>query len=395
MKQALDGIRVVDFTHVVAGPLATHFLALNGACVTKIESPSGDPLRRYTTDPEQSGMAPAFRGINLGKKSVILDLKTRAARTEAMRMARDADIVVENFRPGVMKRLGLDYERVRAENPRIIYCSISGFGQTGAMKDAAAIDQIAQSLSGVMKLSGNEGDPPMRIGFPIADTFTGLLAAFAIQTALVQRERGLSEGQYIDLAMLDATLLMMMSVVNPLLMTGESPPRTGNRGFSRAPTADMFRCASGEITVGAVEDHHIEKLLRVLGMEQLLERPEFAERAARIRNADAMREHLAKAFLRRGAEDWERDLQAAGVPAARVLGVDEAIALPHLADRGLFQNAGGETVLNAGFRFREGGPGIDRPAPELGAHTSEINCYHAPSGHRSAVGQANLQGGTR
>jgi CoA:oxalate CoA-transferase len=395
VKQALDGIRVVDFTHVVAGPLATHFLALNGAQVTKIEPPAGDPLRHYTTDPKQVGMAPAFRGINVAKQSVVLDLKSEEGRTAAMRLVREADIVVENFRPGVIKRLGLDYESVRVENPRIIYCSISGFGQTGAMRDVAAIDQIAQSFSGIMKLSGNEGDPAMRIGFPIADTFAGLLAAFAIQTALVQRERGLSDGQYIDLAMLDATLVMLMSVVNPLLATGELPSRTGNRGFSGAPTADTFACASGELTVGAVEEHHVAKLLRVLEMDHLLERPEFADRLSRIRNADAMHEYLSRAFVGRTADLWERELQAAGVPAARVLGVDEAIALPHLADRDLFQVVGGETVLNAGFRFLQGGPGTDQPAPQLGAQTSEINGNHAPAEPRPALERANLQGGTR
>jgi CoA:oxalate CoA-transferase len=372
VPQALDGITILDFGHVVAGPLATHFLAMNGARVIKIEQPGGDPLRRYTMDPAQMGKAPAFRGINLAKESVELDLKSSPGRTAALRLARDADVVVENFRPGVMTRLGLDYEQIRTVNRNVIYCSVSGFGQIGEMKDVAAIDQIIQSMSGIMKLSGTEGDPPMRIGFPIVDTFTGLLAAFAIQTALLQRERGLSDGQYIDVAMLDAALVMLLSVVNPLLMYGEKPLRTGNRGFSRAPTADTFACAEGDITVGAVEEPHIAKLLRVLDLDGLLEQREYCNRTARIRNADTMRERLAGAFVRKTAAQWESLLQAAGVPAARVLGVEEAVALPHLAERGLFQCAGGEKVLNAGFRFLKDGPGTSRPAPLLGAHTAEF-----------------------
>ncbi|MGR3320359.1 MAG: CaiB/BaiF CoA transferase family protein [Pseudooceanicola sp.] len=363
MPRALEGIRVVDFSHVVAGPLATHFLALNGAEVTKIEPPGGDPLRDYTADRGQLGLSPAFKGINVGKRSVTLDLKTEDGRAEALRLVENADIVVENFRPGVMARLGLSYETLRAVNPRLIYCAVSGFGQTGALRDVAAIDQIVQALSGLMLLSGEEDAPAQRVGFPVVDTFTGLLAAFAIQTALVQRERGLCEGQEIDVAMLDAALVMLLSVANPLLIAGEEPARTGNRGFSRAPTADTFACAEGEICVGAVQPNQVERLLAVLGRGDLLERPEFADRVARIENADAMRAELSAAFASRNAAEWEAELQAAGLPAAQVRHLSEAVAMPHLAERELFLDIGGERVLNAGFRFATGGPGTDRPAP--------------------------------
>ncbi|MGR3452349.1 CaiB/BaiF CoA transferase family protein [Pseudooceanicola sp.] len=365
MPKALEGITVVDFSHVVAGPLATHFLALNGARVIKIEPPAGDPLRDYTAQREQIGMSPAFRGINAGKDSVVLDLKTASGRAEALRLIRDADILVENFRPGVMARLGLDPDSLAAVNPALIYCSVSGFGQTGALREVAAIDQIVQALCGLMQLSGHEGDPALRVGFPVVDTFTGLLAAFAIQTALVQRERGLVRGQTIDVAMLDAALVMLLSVVNPLLMAGEAPARTGNRGFSRAPTADTFACADGEICVGAVQPEQVETLLAALDLSALLDDPAFADRIARIENAEAMHLHLAAAFARKPAAEWEVLLQAAGLPAARVRSVEEALDLPHLAERGLFLDAGGDRLLNAGFIFREGGPGTDRPAPAL------------------------------
>ncbi|MCB1395733.1 MAG: CoA transferase [Rhodobacteraceae bacterium] len=370
--RALTGIKVADFSHVVAGPLATHFLALNGAEVTKIEPPHGDPLRNYTLDPAERGMAPAFQGINTGKKSIVLDLKTDNGRAGAEAIIAGADVVVENFRPGVMDRLGLGAEAMRAKYPHLVWCSVSGFGQSGPLADVAAMDQIIQSLSGVMLLSGMPDDPAMRVGFPLVDTFTGLLAAYAIQTALFQRERGLVRGQMIDVAMLDAALVMMLSVVNPMLMTGAQPVRTGNRGFSRAPTADTFACAEGAITLGAVEDAQVARVLGVLGLSDLLHDPAFADRAARARNADALAEHIAAALATRPAAEWEAEFRTLGVPAARVQNVAQAVAMPHLADRGLFQTVpapqgGTQRILNAGFRFDQGGPGTDRAAPRLGA----------------------------
>ncbi|WP_238367437.1 CaiB/BaiF CoA transferase family protein [Mesobacterium pallidum] len=372
MARALTGYTVVDFSHVVAGPLATHFLALNGARVIKVETPTGDLLRNYSPNRDEWGMAPAFRGINIGKESVSLDLKSDEGLAAAKRLIAEADIVVENFRPGVMDRLGLGYEAARALNPRIIYCSVSGFGQTGEMRNVAAIDQIVQSMSGLMRLSGEEGDPPMRIGFPVVDTYTGLLAAFAIQTAVVQKERGLVDSQNVDVAMLDATMVMLSSVINPLLMVGQEHRRTGNRGFSRAPTADTFACKTGELTVGAVEDHHVAKMLAVLGVSALLDDPRFATRIDRLTNADAMRDALAAAFATRDAVEWETAFRDAGLSAARVMDIGEAIAMPHLADRDLILEIDGERVLNAGFRLETGSPGTGRGAPRLGADTDRI-----------------------
>lgn len=388
ISRALEGYTVVDFSHVVAGPLATHFLALNGARVIKVETPTGDLLRNYSGNKDEWGMAPAFKGINLGKESVVLDLKTEKGKSDALRLIESADIVVENFRPGVMKRLGLAYDDVKVIRPEIIYCSVSGFGQTGAMSDVAAIDQIMQSLSGVMRLSGEDGDPAMRIGFPVVDTFTGLLAAFAIQTAVVQRERGLAKGQYIDVAMLDASLVMLMSVVNPLLLVGEQPQRTGNRGFSRAPTADTFPCRKGELTVGAVEDRHVETMLDILGVPDLLHDPRFATRIDRLNNADAMKDYLATAFEERDAKEWEQLFHAKGLAAACVMGVDEAVALSHLESRHLFLDIDGERALNAGFCFETGGPGVERAAPRLGENNDILN---KPEQNSAPI--FNLQGG--
>lgn len=364
--QALKGIRVADFSHVVAGPLASHFLALNGAEVVKIEPPTGDPLRNYTQHAEERGMAPAFQGINAGKTSISLNLKTPEGRARAEAIIAGADVVVENFRPGVMDRLGLGAAAMRPKYPRLIWCAISGFGQSGPLADVAAMDQIVQSLSGMMLVSGLPGDPPLRVGFPLVDTFTGLLAAFAIQTALLQRERGLVEGQQIDVAMLDAALVMMLSVVNPLLMTGEAPARTGSRGFSRAPTSDTFACLDGAITLGAVEDAKVAATLSVLGLSDALDDPRFATRAARTVHADALAARMAEVLKTRAAAVWEAAFRAVGVPAARVQSAAEALAMPHLATRDLVLTLqDGARILNAGYRFAQGGPGTDRPAPAL------------------------------
>jgi CoA:oxalate CoA-transferase len=377
MAQPLAGIRVVDFSHVVAGPLATHFLALLGADVVKIEPPKGDALRNYTVEPSQHGMAPAFLGINVGKRSIVLDLKCQRDRERAFALAASADVVVENFRPGVMARFGLDAAALTTANPGLVYCSVSGFGQEGPMRDFPAIDQIVQSISGLMGLSGKPGEDPIRVGIPIVDTFSGLLAAFAIQTALLQRERNGGSGQTIDLAMLDATLVMMLAVVNPLLIAGEEPVRTGNRGFSRAPTADTFATARGQVTVGAVQQDQVERLLGVLGLEGLAADPRFASSQARVENAEALSAELSRAFLARTADEWVERLNAARVPAAAVKSVTEALALPQLEMRDLrlrVQSAEGHSyeTLNAGFRFGHDGPGTMKAAPRLGEHTEEI-----------------------
>src|SRR5690606_38796654 len=187
LPQVLEGIRVADFTHVLSGPIATHFLRLLGADVIKVEPVGlGDTMRNYGIDPAQSGMAPPFVSVNSGKRSVALDLKSAAGRNAALKLIGSADVVIENFRPGVMTRLGLGYEVCRALRPGIVFCSISGFGQSGPLKENPAIDQIIQSVSGLMSLSGEPGSPPMRIGFPVVDTFSGLIAALAVVAALFQ-----------------------------------------------------------------------------------------------------------------------------------------------------------------------------------------------------------------
>jgi CoA:oxalate CoA-transferase len=380
MARVLDGYRILDFTHVLSGPIATNFLRLQGAQVIKVESSSGDTMRNYGAKKAviDSGLGASFVSVNSGKRSIVLDLKNESHREVARRLVAQADVVVENFRPGVIDRLGLGYDACRKIKPDIVFCSVSGFGQSGPLKFNPAIDQIIQSMSGLMTLSGEPGTGPTRIGFPVVDTFTGLLAAFAMVSALLQRERT-GEGQYIDVAMLDASMVMMISLLGPYLVAGEKPEKQGNRGYSMSPTADTFATAKGSITMGAVRDEQFRTLCRVLERPDLVADPRYADRKLRFQNGDALQAEITKTLASRSAVEWEKLLNDGGVAAGAVRDLPEAIAHPHFDVRdlkiplrvpGLPQED--VHVLNAGFRYGHDQPGIDAPPPRLGEHTREI-----------------------
>lgn len=378
--QPLEGIRVADFTHIMAGPYATHLLRLLGATVIKVESPAGgDAFRNYGTDPAYRGMSPAFIAVNAGKQSVALDLKDPAAQDAARRLIATADVVVENFRPGVMTRFGLGYEQARALKPDVIFCSVSGFGQSGPMRDWPAIDNIVQASSGMMALSGEPGDPPVRVGFPVVDTLTGQTAAFAILAALLRRDRG-GGGEYIDVAMLDASLAFMAAAVVPFLVTGKAQERTGNTGYSGQPTASMFEAADGKLlSLGVVQQSQFVSLARVLGRPGWLTDARFADLEQRRLHGEALKGLLAAEFRRRPAEAWEQLLSGAGVPCGMVRSPPEAVQLPQLAGRGLklpLRVPGlpqpDVEILNAGFLFSHDGPHVAEPPPRLGQHTHDV-----------------------
>lgn len=381
MSRPLEGIRVADFSHVMAGPYATHLLSLLGAEVIKIEAPGrGDALRYYGSDRRYDGMAPAFIGVNAGKKSVTLDLKHAPALEAARRLIQSCDVLVENFRPGVMKRLGLDYESARALQPRIVYCSISGYGQNGPRRDWPAIDNIVQATSGMMSLGGAHGDEPSRVGFPVVDTLTGQTAAFAIVAALLRRERQ-NRGEYIDVAMFDASIAFMTSAVVPYLVTGQQPERTGNVGYSGQPTSGLFTAADGRsISLGVVQQSQFELLARELGCEHWLQDPLFATPDLRRKHSAAMHAELARIFEQAPAETWERRLSAAGLPCGMVRDVAEAVGLPALDERQLkvdleirgLPERTNVAIVNAGFLMSEDGPGVDGPPPTFGEHTEPV-----------------------
>ncbi|MCW2336047.1 crotonobetainyl-CoA:carnitine CoA-transferase CaiB-like acyl-CoA transferase [Sphingobium sp. B2D3A] len=327
MTQPLAGIRIADFSHVMAGPYASHLLRLMGADVIKIESPKGDNFRSYGSDPRFEGLSPAFIAANAGKKSIMLDLKDPADLDIAHAIVARCDVMLENFRPGVITRLGLGYEAVRELRPDIIFCSVSGYGQDSPQRDWPAIDNIVQATSGMMMLSGEEGDPPVRVGFPIVDTLTGQTAALAILSALVRRLQG-GGGSYIDVSMFDASLAFMTSAVTPYLLTGQAMSRMGNTGYSGLPTASLFTARDGrQISLGVVQPNQFAALARFTGREDWLTDPLFATPEARRANFDAMKAELERVFATRDAAAWEAGLSEAGIPCGMVRRVDEAAEL--------------------------------------------------------------------
>ncbi|HEX2583517.1 MAG TPA: CoA transferase [Steroidobacteraceae bacterium] len=381
MARALEGIVVVDFSHVMAGPYASHLLRLMGATVIKIEPPKiGDAMRNYGADRRYDGMAPAFVGVNAGKKSLVLNLKNPHALEAAKKLIAGADVVLENFRPGVMARLGLDYESVKKIVPSVVYCSVSGYGQKSPRRDWPAIDNIVQATSGMMSLSGHADDDPTRVGFPVVDTLTGQTAALAILAALFRRERS-GEGEYIDVAMFDASLAFMTSAVVPYLVTGQPLERTGNVGYSGQPTSGAFKASDGRlISLGVVQQAQFESLARELGCMHWLTDVRFTTPDLRRKHLQEMQCELSKEFAKAPAAEWESRLSNAGIPCGMVRTVAEAVELDGLSERKLKiplnipslpdkQDVG---VLNTGFLFADDSPSVNEPPPKLGEHSEEI-----------------------
>ena len=321
----LAGITVLDLTNVLAGPFATYQLACLGARVIKIESPDGDLARRLGADPAyaQQRMGISFLAVNAGKESIALDLKHPDGKTILTKFVGRADCLIENFRPGVMTRLQLDHTVLKQHNPRLVYCAISGFGQTGPFADRPAYDQIIQGLSGVMSITGDEQSAPLRVGYPVCDTVGGLTAAFAVCAALL-RARTTGEGAFIDVSMLDATLATMGWVVSNYLNSGVEPLPLGNDNFTAAPSG-TFRTGDGLLNIAANEQKQFAALIKVVGAQELASDPRFTEREARKRHRAELTAHLETKLAARSAAEWEVALIAAGVPAGQVLSVPEIL----------------------------------------------------------------------
>ncbi len=376
----LDGVRVLDLTNVLAGPFCAYQLAVMGAEVIKIEQPGrGDLARRLGADPalNEDLMGASFLAQNAGKKSLTLDLKADAGKAVFRLLLERADVLVENFRPGVMARLGFDYDGVKDGFPDLVYCSISGFGQDGPLNENPAYDQIVQGLSGVMSVTGDADSTPLRVGYPVSDTIGGMTAAFAIAAALVQRAKG-GGGEYLDVSMLDSTIAAMGWVVSNYLTTGQIPAPMGNDNFTASPSG-AFRTTDGIINIAANEQRQFEALCRVIGREDLARDVRFAGREARKQNRAVLRDEIEKALAQKPGPEWVRRLNEAGVPAGEVLTVPEILAHPQLAARGLLRRFpavegmdGGLTVLNGGTRLGRGAVGVAAPPPALGAHCEEI-----------------------
>ena len=380
MSSALNGIRVLDLTNVLAGPLCAYQLALLGAEVVKIEVPDGGDLaRQLGADAALNArhMGASFLAQNAGKKSVTLNLKSAQGKEVLHRLVASADVLVENFRPGVMARLGVSYEELKQTNPKLVYCAISGFGQEGPMRGAPAYDQIIQGLSGIMSITGTPAAAPLRVGYPVADTLAGMMAAFAISSALVRRN-ATGEGGFIDVSMLDSALTAMGWVVSNYLIAGVQPQAHGNDNITAAPSG-AFKTRDGLINIAANKQEQFVALVAMLGREDLSLDERFAQRENRKRNRAALTAELERELAKNDSAHWEAALNRIGVPAGAVLSVPQALALPQVQQREFLKTFdevdgldGPLTVSRTGFKLSGGNPDVHTPPPQLGQHTDEF-----------------------
>jgi CoA:oxalate CoA-transferase len=380
MAGLLAGLRVLDLTNVLAGPFCCYQLAQLGAEVIKVETPgSGDLARQLGADPElnRRGMGASFLAQNAGKRSITLNLKHTKAREAFTRLVKTSDVVVENFRPGVMDRLELGYERLKGIKPNLIYCAISGFGQDGPLRLNPAYDQIIQGLSGVMSVTGDAQSAPLRVGYPVADTMGGITAAYAISAALFRRERT-GEGEFIDVSMLESTLVAMGWVVSNWLIGGVLPQAMGNENMTASPSG-TFRTGAGLLNIAANQQQQFETLCRLIGRPGLATDPRFAGREDRKRNRFELNKEIEQALAPRPATEWSRLMNDSGVPAGEVLDVPSVLEHPQVVERGLLHTFSGVpnvdedvSVVRSGFRLRSGDPKPASPPPVLGADTASL-----------------------
>ncbi|MDW5377237.1 CoA transferase [Halomonas sp. HP20-15] len=382
MGALLSGYRVLDLTNVLAGPFCCHQLAHLGAEVIKVERPQGGDLaRQLGADPElnRNFMGVSFLAQNAGKRSVTLDLKHPDDRRRFLELVKETDVLVENFRPGVMQRLELGYEALREVNPKLVYCAISGFGQDGPLANYPAYDQIIQGMAGVMSITGAPDNAPYRVGYPLADTVGGLTAAMSINAALAERPR---RAHFIDISMLESVLATMGWAVSNLLIAGKEPRPLGNDNVTASPSG-TFRTGDGLINIAANKQEQFEAVCSILGHPEWCNDPRFAERQARLDHRTELT-HCIEAALGNGTTDhWWRTLVEAGVPAGPVYSVAEALAHPQVRDRGLIERFDESSVgrplevVSGGYRIDGQAPRVATPPPRLGADNWELLPPHA------------------
>jgi CoA:oxalate CoA-transferase len=355
-----SGIFVLDLTRVLAGPFCTMMLAELGARVVKVEDPrGGDDARRF--EPFFEGQSAYFGSLNRGKESIALDLKDNADRAVFAKLARRADVLVENFRPGTMERLGLGYEQLRAVNPRLIYAAVSGFGQTGPWSRKPAYDLIVQALSGMMSVTGHPGNPPTKAGTSIGDITGGLFLLAGIAAALYHREKT-GRGQQVDVAMLDGQLAILESAVMRYAATRQVPSAMGNRHPSIAPF-EMYAASDRPLVIAVGNDALFAKLCHALGRPDLVGDTRFAGNRERVCNAEELKIELEAVLRTANAADWIERLESAGVPCSLVQNVAEAIGHPQVVARGMIVNSGGLRMAGNPIKLSEFGEQATRPLP--------------------------------
>jgi crotonobetainyl-CoA:carnitine CoA-transferase CaiB-like acyl-CoA transferase len=369
----LDGIRVIELARILAGPWAGQTLADLGADVIKVEAPEGDDTRRWGPPFIEAGgetSAAYFHATNRGKRSITCDFRTEEGQAVVRRLVADADVVIENFKVGGLAKYGLDYASLRKVNPRLVYCSITGFGQTGPYAHRAGYDFIIQGMSGIMSVTGPVGGQPQKAGVAVADIFTGVYAATAILAALVQRGRT-GEGQQIDMALLDVATAIMANQAMNYLASGKPPRMMGNEHPNLAPYA-VFQCQDGWLILATGNDGQYQRLCGILGLDDLAHAPQYLTNADRVTNRAILTERITAATVTWSKADLLAACEAEGVPAGPINDMAEVFADPQIKARGMQIAPDGIPGVRTPMQFSGADLALDRPAPRLGQHQDEV-----------------------
>ena len=367
---ALDGVRVVDLSRVLAGPLCTQMLADHGADVIKIEPPMGDETRLFGPPFDDAGDAAYFTALNRGKRALSLDLSKPEGRAVVEKLLENADVVVENFLPGTMEKWGLGYETLAKRHPRLIYCSISGFGADGPLGGLPGYDAVLQAMCGLMSVNGSEESGTMRLGIPIVDHLTGYVAMSGILMALYARSRS-GKGQRVEATLFDTGLSLLVPQAANWFYSGRAPRLLGSAHPNICPY-DKFPARDGEIFLAVANDGQFRKLCERIGRSDLAADARFQTNASRLANRAALRTELETAFAAHDMEPLCADLMRAGVPAGPVHTVPQAFAQAHAAHRGMLVEDGGYRGVGPAVKFSQSRPSLARRPPRFGAHADEV-----------------------
>ena len=375
MKKPLEGIRVLDMTRILSGPYCSMMLGDLGAEIIKLEPwPGGDDSRGNPPFVKDESMY--YVSLNRGKRSIVVNLKEEAGKEVFRKLVQEVDILIENFRPGAMTKLGLNYDKIKHLNPKLIYCAISGFGQTGPYKDRAAYDSVIQAMGGIMSVTGQAGGQPTRVGTSIGDITAGLFAVIGIQGALRIVESG-GPGQFIDISMMDCQVALVEGQIARYFGTGKVPQPVGNRHATATPF-DMFKTKNGHIIIAVQKNSMWESLCKAMKLEQLLEDPRFASNSLRCDNEAALKALLEPVLMEKTTDEWIAILVAANVACGPLNNIADVVSDPHIQAREMIVEVPGHAKLGnvkypgLPIKYSETKCGIERPAPILGQHTDEI-----------------------
>ncbi len=367
MATPLEGLKVIELARILAGPWAGQTLSDLGAEVIKVEAPQGDDTRQWGppfVERENDKAASYFHSCNRGKSSLVIDFSTDEGQTKLRNLISDVDILIENFKVGGLKKYGLDYESIVKVNPRLIYCSITGFGQTGPYAHRAGYDYIIQGMSGFMSITGEPDGAPQRAGVAITDIFTGVYATSAILAALHMRQ-STGKGQHIDMSLLDSAVSVMANQALNYLTTGNPPQRTGNYHPNLTPY-QVFECSDGHIIIATGNDAQYQRLCDILGLLEMAKAPEYLKNANRVENREAMITKLSARTVLMSKDDLLSACEAEGVPAGPINSMDDVFTDPQVVYRQLQVNLDGIPSVRSPFRFSDAELKLDRPSPKLG-----------------------------